>query len=233
MKNRKVYARQVNPAYSGYFIGDIFEYDEAFSKISVCGNRDYSGRETAVFERVYEVLRSGDLAESLENIGEEYSWYKTATEAINDYLPREDGKNYSTKDIHALKKLVEEFQAGRSKEENSIICEVLLLVTREKYGWTTIRGCCQGDWNEVFYPVDEYSIEDIREFETYYFNTGSEWIIHDGDDEPETPEDIDGYSYYCTSYNEREEIAREAGVNPDDVVLYAYHEEMKPYYVAV
>lgn len=231
--SRKIYARQVNPAYSGYFIGDIFEYDEAFQNITVFGNRDLYGRKTEVFERVYEVLRSGDLAEALENVGDEYSWYKTATEAINDYLRREDGKPYSAKDIHTLKRLVEEFQTCRSEKENSIICEVLSLITREEYDWTTIRGCCQSEWNEVFYPADEYSIEDIRTFETYYFNTGSEWIIHDSEDEPENPEDIDGYSYYCTSYNEREEIAREAGVKPEDVVLYEYHEEMKPYYVAV
>ena len=231
--NRKVYARQVNPAYSGEFIGDIFNYDEAFSEISVCGNRDYLERKTAVFERVYEVLRSGDLAEALEKVGEEYSWYKTATEAINDYLRRYDGKPYSTNDIHTLKSLVEEYQTCRSDEENRIICAVLSLVTRKEYDYTTIRGCCQGEWNEVFYPVDKYSIEDIRTFETYYFNTGSEWIIHDSNEEPENPEDIEGYSMYCVTYDVRKEIAESEGVKPEDVVLYEYHERQQPYYTAV
>ena len=231
--NRKVYARQVNPAYSGDFIGDIFKYDEAFQNITVFGNRDLYGRKTEVFERVYEVLRSGDLAEALENVGEEYSWYKTATEAINDYLHREDEKPYSTKDIHTLKRLVEEFQTCRRDKENSIICAVLSLVTRLEYDYTTIRGCCQGEWNEVFYPVDKYSIEDIREFETYYFNTGSEWIIHDSEEKPENPEDIEGYSMYCVTYDVRKEIAESEGVKPEDVVLYEYHERQQPYYTAV
>ena len=110
---------------------------------------------------------------------------------------------------------------------------MLSIVTRKDYDYTTIRGCCQGEWNEVFYPVDEYTMDDIRTFEVYYFNTGSEWIIHDEEYEPESAEDIEGYSMYCVTCDIRKEIAEAEGVNPDDVVLYEYHEQMQPYYVAV
>ena len=231
--SKKVYARQVNPMYSGEFIGDVFKYDEAFQNITVFGNNDLYERKTAVFERVYNALRSGDVAEAIENAGEEYSWYKNATEAINDYLYREDGKKYSCKDIHDVKALIEEYSNCRCSEENGIICKVLSIVTRQDYDYTTIRGYCQGDWNEVFYPTNEYSIEDIRTFEAYYFNTGSEWIIHDSDSIPENAEDIEGYSIYCVTYDIQKEIAEAEGVSPDDVILYEYHEKMQPYYIAV
>ena len=82
----------------------------------------------------------------------------------------------------------------------------------------------------MFYPVDEYSNDDIRTFEAYYFNTGSEWIIHDSDSIPENANDIDGYSMYCVTYDAQKEIAAAEGVNPEDVVLYEYHERQQSYY---
>jgi hypothetical protein len=58
-----------------------------------------------------------------------------------------------------------------------------------------------------------------------YFNTGSEWIIHDEESEPETVKDISGYSVYCYSWNTdgiKKEIADAAGSDPDDVILYEF-----------
>lgn len=231
--SKKVYARQINPMYQGDFVTDVFNYDEAFENISVCGNHHYIERKTDVFSRVFDALNYGDLTNELENVGQPYSWYKNVTECINDYLCREDGKKYSCKDIHDLKQLVKEFSECRNSEENGIICKILTLVTRHEYDYTTIRGCCQGDWNEVFYPVDKYTTEDINTFESYYFNTGTEWIIHDEDNEPETAEEITGYSMYCVTFDVKEEIAKAEGVKPEDVVLYEYHESMQPYYIAV
>ena len=228
--SKKVYARQVNPEFQGDFISDIFAYDEAFNNITVCGNDRLCCRQTEVFTRVYDALNSGDLAYYLDNIEDGYTPYTTVTEAINDYLYREDGKKYSCKDIHDLRKLVDEYSTCYNSEENDIICKVLSLVTRKEYDYASISGCCQGDWNEVFYPVDEYSRDDISTFEAYYFNTGSEWIIHDGDDIPESADDIDGYSMYCVTYDVQKEIAAAEGVNPEDVVLYEYHERQQSYY---
>lgn len=232
--SEKVYARQINPMYQGYFIGDIFEYDEYFNNISTYGNDEFKSRQTKTFSRVYDALNSGDLSYYIDNINS--SPYTTVTEAINDYLYREDGKKYSCKDIHVLKELIEEYSTCRHSEENAIICAILSLVTRQDYTVTTIKGCCQGDWNEVFFPTNEYCIEDIRTFEAYYFNTGSEWIIHDEENDPESAEDINGYSMYCVADDIddiKKEIAEAEGVNPDDVILYEYYEKMQPYYIAV
>lgn len=226
----KIYARQVEPQYSGYFLDD---YLEDYTNITVFGNNDYSGKQTEIFSQVYKALDSGDLLYEIDKVVSGNGNYNNITEAINDYLPRVDGKNYSCKDIHNLRELVEEYASCRRSEESRIICAVLSIVTRKDYDYREIHGCCQGEWNVVYYPTDEYSIADIREFETYYFNTGSEWIIHDGTDEPKTAEEISGYSYYCTSYDERKEIAEAEGVSPDDVILYEYHESVHSYYTAV
>ena len=64
-------------------------------------------------------------------------------------------------------------------------------------------------------------------FETMYFNTGSEWIIHDEENTPEGPEDISGYSCYIVADTEegiRKELAAVAGCAPSDIVMWAFDE---------
>lgn len=42
------------------------------------------------------------------------------------------------------------------------------------------------------------------------------------DPEQNGPEDIDGYSIYCTSYKVQEEIAAYEGVKPEEVKLFEF-----------
>ena len=61
--------------------------------------------------------------------------------------------------------------------------------------------------------------------EVDYFNLGTEWIIHDESSEPETPDEISGYSVYCYGWNAdqiRAELANVAEVDPDAVIMYEY-----------
>ena len=110
-------------------------------------------------------------------------------------------------------------------KEIDILCKALELISGEKWGNSTIRGCCQGDWQEVIYPAI-YGREWLECFEMEYFNTGSEWIIHDEDTAPETPEAVSGYSIYCYGWNNdliRAEIAEAVGANPEEVILYRFN----------
>ena len=70
-----------------------------------------------------------------------------------------------------------------------------------------------------------------------YFNTGSEWIVHDEEAEPESPEDINGYSVYCIGWNDeliKLEIAEAAECKPEEVVMYAFKDYARiPIYEAV
>lgn len=220
----KVYAKQVSPEYqeSPLFLGNEFFPDN----IAVFGNRDYIEHCPEVFERVYTVLSVGELAEVLEDRNGWKDWYKNITEAITDYLPPEKAK-YSTKDIGALKKLVLQYAECSSSEEDSILCAVLSVVTGQEWNCKIISGCCQSDWNYMYYPVANWSREALKVFEIEYFNTGSEWIIDDGEFDPEndSPLNINGCSVYCTSWSDegiRKEIADAEGVDPADVVLYAF-----------
>lgn len=164
------------------------------------------------------------------------SFYKNVTDAINDLLEPEKAR-YNTRDIHALKELVEAYTEAGSLEKNDILCKVLSVVTGRKWDWKIIRGCCQSDWNKIFYSVDDWSREALAAFETMYFNTGSEWIIHDEENTPEGPEDVSGYNCYIVADTEegiRKELAAVAGCAPSDLVIWAFDEFIRvPQYKAV
>lgn len=222
----KVYCKQVPPEYqeSPIFQADIFP-----ENMVVCGNRNFKERKTAVFTLVENALDNGDLREALEDIetGGYYSAvYKDAEEAIADFLPASKG-GYTPDDINALQELVKAYTQCSRAETNGIFCRVLSIVDRQKWEWAIIRGCCQSDWNEIFYPAALWSREALAAFEVEYFNTGSEWLIDDGEYNPDTdsPLNITGCFVYCTAQDEegiKKELANIAGCSPADLVLYAF-----------
>lgn len=221
----KVYAKQVDPKYqeSPIFIDDDFFPDN----IAVFGNRDYREHIPEVVENVRNVLENGELGEVLEYPNKWVDWYKNATEAINDYLPSASGKRYSTNAIHALRNLIIDYSCCSCSCEDEILCKVLSIVTNKKWDYYTIQGSCQSDWQNVFYTVEEWSLEALQGFERLYFNEGTEWIIDDGDFNPETdsPLNITGCSVYCTSWDKdsiKQEIANYEGIDSESVVLYAF-----------
>lgn len=219
----KIFARQISPEYqeSPLFLDEDFFPDN----IAVFGNRDYKKHLPATFEKVREVLTAGELAGMLEDPAELKQWYRNTTEAVTDYLQPESGGKYSTKAIHDLKALVLQFSTCHSREENGVLCKVLSIVTGQAWDYSIIRGCCQSDWQEIVFPVAEWSKEAIRTFESEYFNTGTEWIVHDEETEPESPEEISGYSVYCTGWNEdqiRKELADASGEAPENIIMFAF-----------
>lgn len=221
----KIYARQIAPEYQE---SPLFLYDELFpDDIAVFGNENYKEHLPEIVEHVLNVLRQGELADVLEHLESWYDWYKNETEAIIDYLPPFKREKYSNNEIHALRNHVIDFSCCVCSRENDIICAILSIVTGEKWDYKCIKGCCQSEWNYIFYPVEKWSQEALKAFEIEYFNEGSEWIIDNGEFNPESdiPSNINGYSIYCTSWNDegiKKEIADSAGCDPLDVVLYAF-----------
>ncbi len=208
----KLYAKQINPEYQEsplYFEEDFPE------NIIITGNRNYKDHTTWEYNHIiqeYEVL-----CEHYENIKEGNSCYKNITELLKDYFP---GK-YSTKTIHKFKEVLEKYGTRYYYEGNYII-DMLEIITGKEWKKTTIRGCCQSDWQEVIYSPEEWTKEALNAFEAMYFNTGSEWIIHDEENDPEGPEDISGYSVYCTSWDIEKELTEAANYEPEEVILYEF-----------
>lgn len=218
----KIYAKQVPPEYqeSPLFLGEEFFPDN----IILDGNRDYNSHTTPLYDRIMQYY--DEAAREIENIQARngYAAYKNATEAINDFFPpleyRE--KPYNTRDIHAIREALKMY--GSTEYYNGrYITAMLDAITGGDWRNGTIKGCCQGDWQHIIYDANDWSRAALDAFEVEYFNTGTEWIIHDENAAPEGPEDISGFSIYCISWNDagiRQEIADAAGGRPEDVILY-------------
>ena len=226
----KVYAKQVNPRYqeSPLWLGaEFFPVN-----IAVCGNRDFDKHLPEVFKRVQDVLDAGELAEVLEDMSKK-TYFKEASlldyasikEACTFMIPKTSGE-YSREEAEALAALVLYYSQERnSSRQDEVLCKVLSIVDGRKWSGRTIRGNCQGDWQNVFYPVDEWSREELNVFEIEYFNTGSEWIIKEVEDVPDDADDGPGWSIYCTSWNYdgiRREIIDALGYEPDSLKLYKW-----------
>ena len=218
-----IYAKQINPAYQE---SPFFNWNPAdlYPGVIFKGNRYFNSHTTPEFDAIRDGL--DDLTNLIDTDGKFIpgGWYDTITEAINDLLPAPQHKaRYSTREIKAWREIGAEWYI--LTDETQALCRALQLVTGKEYDYTTIRGCSQGDWQEILFPVDEYDRDALAIIETDYFNTGTEWIIHDESSDPEGPEDISGYSLYCYGWNTdqiRAEIADAAGTAPDAVIMYEY-----------
>jgi hypothetical protein len=96
------------------------------------------------------------------------------------------------------------------------ILRALHLLTGKRYDVRTIRGYCQGDWQTVFYPVEDYSREALDILEIEYFNLGTEWAVN-----------VDGCDVYVYAYSDtpekiRAEIAAAVGAQVEDIQLHVF-----------
>lgn len=218
----KIYARQIPPEYqeSPLFNGDMPE-------IELFGNGSYSRRVSDLFDRLPQIL--DDLADEWEDFQAGRSMYRACdswAKSLAHFAPPQGRPEYTREErAKTWPELLNRYSRIPARLENSFYCTVLHLITGRAWDWCTLRGCCQGDWQYCIYPADDWDGDSLERLEAEYFNTGSEWIIHDGQEAPESPEDIDGYCVYCTGWNDdliRKEITDAAGGRPEDVKLYKF-----------
>lgn len=217
----KYYARQIAPEYQESPL-DMFGIDTDY--INITGNRDYTERVSLLFENVRDALILGDILEEWEAINNHgRSLYYAWADALRDIIPPSGRGKYTRAERLRIPEIAREYYYGA--DENECITELLGIVTGQPWEWSTLRGCCQRDCVSAFYPASAWTRETLYAFKTEYFNTGTEWEIHDGDEEPAAPDEIHGYSVYCTSWSEagqRQEIADAIGCEPSNVIMYEF-----------
>ena len=164
-------------------------FDEVLEGMEIYGNRNYIRRTSETFDEVLECLEHGDFGE-LEIAG-----YKA--ERLEDLCNK-----YGT----------------QGANNNAIIAEALSIVTGKEWEYKQISGCCQSDWNYIYYRTDEWKEKALEYFEIEYFNTGDEWRIED-----EEGDDLgSGYTHEYNDDEKKREIAENIGVDPDEVTLYLF-----------
>lgn len=192
----KIEAYQIDPAVqeSNLFYvkdGRIRWEDCGWEDVSLIPRKGYFYTMSGVVEEVYEKLENGEYLDDPELSGK----LAPVAELI---------KNYSWDYLR----------------QTETLCAVCSIVDNREYVYKTIRGCCQDDWQTIVYPFTAYTKKDIETFEIMFFNTGTEYVVHES-----TP-DYDGETgIYCCNYrieDIRQEIADAFNVNASDVVIHKF-----------
>lgn len=219
-----IYARQVDPEFqkSPLWIDGCYENEPV---IVIVG--EYIPLQGYVFESVHRDLYNrivdcyDELVDEMHDIQRKVSpYYNNLTEAIKDLFCEYDIK-LNTRVVGAVKKCLEK-SGTRDYYNGTVYIEMLRIFTGLYWQKVSIAGCVQRDWAEILY----YGDFDVRDFEEMYFNTGTEWCIHDSDEEVTCADDIDGYYTYITdAWNNnmiKEKISDITGCKPEEVVLYVH-----------
>ena len=167
----------------------LYLFDEWLEGLEIYGNKDYKRHTSATFDEVLECLDYGDFSDF------EFTGHKAErmAELCNKY-------------------------GTRGADDEGIIAEALSIVTGQKWEYKQISGCCQSDWNYIYYRPDECPEKALEYFEVEYFNTGDEWRIED-----EEGNDFgSGYTHEWNDDEKKREIAENIGVDPGDVTLYLF-----------
>lgn len=130
--------------YKEEICGCTEDFDEIFV---VTGNRDFIGTTEA-------------------------SWYNKVKEMLNDldcYYEFDEWKDiYTELNVNQANQIKELYDKCRCVED--IYCDVLNIIYPEcKYVKRTIRGYCQGDWQEIIYDSLKVNDELVDYLESYYF----------------------------------------------------------------
>ena len=214
----KIYARQVPPEYQE---SPLFWDDTITQGIELFGNRHYRRSTSAFFDALPDIL--DELSDAWEDLtGGRCGYYDSWAAALADIAAPQNRGEYTREERKATWPALLDSWDGHN---NDVLCQALELITGRVWDWCTLRGCCQGDWQECIYPVNDWDGDALERLESYYFNTGTEWIVHDEETKPDGPEDINGFSIYCTAWSDdgiRQEIAEAAGGLAENVKLYRF-----------
>jgi len=196
---------------------DIYE-----ENVIIYGNDEYHYSLTKEFEQILKISESYYEYELSIEPKSNHCYWNNVSEYINYYLPKSNGKKYSTKEIHKWKELLEKFSI-RWKEED-IVEEALQLMTGKKWRSFKMCGVMQREW-QYGYASEEITKEDIEYIEMCYFNTGSEYQFYESEEDYEN--ECPTTSYYVNSYNSKEELLKHIGCEPNELKVYQFTGYMK------
>ena len=167
----------------------MYLFDEWLEGLEIYGNRDFNRRTSETFDEVLECLEYGDFSDF----------------------------GFTGHKAERLEELCNKYYTQGANNE-AIIAEALSIVTGKEWKCKEISGCCQSEWNYIYYRPEEWTEKALEYFEIEYFNTGDEWRIED-----EEGDDLGSvYTHEWNDDEQKREIAENIGVGPDDVTLYLF-----------
>ena len=216
----KIYAKTLNPEFFDYRVYDIREDDG--NKVIIDGGRDFN-----------DIDKNGELKvikKAIDNYGGyeyEFYYHNSIKDYLNDYLyplKKENEKQFSPLELHKINIALEDAQFN-DIDVRDAIATILSIIHGEPYTHSGLRGYCQGDYVEAYYPTST-SQKEIDYVEAWFFGTGTEIVIHDSDTIPESEDDIDGYSILSTAWSDdglKKDIRETVGCDDDvEIILWKW-----------
>lgn len=151
---------------------------------------------------------------------------------IKAYLCTINGKYcYKDDEIEKASNAIRMFDENELSEREAIA--MLLSVAYEtEYDVMQISGCCQSDWQDMFYPKDTFKNECKGIVQSLYFGYVYEFVYdfnaYEENEKPEPDEIQDAWALvYCLdNASFKEQIAKRMEVPEDELVVYeqsGYH----------
>jgi len=211
----KIYAVTLNPESFDYEAYDIRNDDG--NEVIIDGGREFTD------------IDSKGYLKAIKQIIKEYNTYlydcyyhESIMEMLRDMLPKkENGKRLSPLEAHNIE------EALKNDKDVETICECLYVITGKIHRMRPLRGYCQGDYVEAYYPVEDGITKYLDYVEAWYFGTGTE--IEVSEEEATKPEEVSGWTFYTASWEVKDlkaEIKEQCGYRRDDdnveVILWLY-----------
>lgn len=191
---------------------DVYEQN-----VIIYGNKDYHNSTIKEFDEIMNLDSTWYEYEPLTYKSSNHCYWNNVSEFVNYYFTKSNGKKYSTKEIHEWKKLFDEYQ-NRWRIED-IVEKALELMTGKKWRAIKLCGYCQSDW-QYGYASEEITDEDVRYIEMCYFNTGSEYLFYESEEDYENDNPSTGY--YVDSWKSKERLCEHIGCKPNELKVYKF-----------
>lgn len=214
---------QVPPEYqtSPFAYGNHTDFEDEYPGVICYGNSDFNSLgggtwfQTLINQFLYGF---GDIQNILDGANPEYS---TVSEYLRDYFPKMyDDRIYSIEDILKITEVLRELENADSISREMLFLDLLTLMTGKKYTCICIHGDSQGEWQEVYYPEDDYTKENIAYLEACYFNTGAEYEIYPVSSLDKKVEEDESVFCYIINDKVKERLAETYGCKPEEILVY-------------
>lgn len=221
----KLVLRQIAPEYQGKWLVDDLKEMEGFA---IYGNSDFIEIDTLDSYGLFDESKMTAFENLIEDFENYIDYNDDDSEEYMKSIEYYIHTKLTDEKMLAIKKTIIEYIENEfDVDYEEMIIKIIEIIDGRKLEKTTIRGCCQREWQEMIYDPE---MVDPREIEAYYFNTGSEWEIgHIGykDDEEidfETAE-LDFGTQYTTEWstdNIKKEFAEWYNIDEKDVIMLEF-----------
>jgi hypothetical protein len=183
---------------------DFVEFEEYIDlqKVVVRDNRDYKEFENAKW-----------FTEAINYISD-MDYYGTVEDYWGDY-----DYDWSKLSHEQVMEIIKAYDNCRNSDDSDFILKVVRILHPEtKFDLATIRGYCQGDWNNCIY-VDDGTV-DLNYVESIYFGKMAEIYVQDNEDDYVDFILDDELWELNNKGTLKEELCKRYSLNPDETHVY-------------